>query len=213
MHLEVLTPEAAQVAPILLRALVHEPWTLAGGTGLALQLGHRVSVDFDWFCISEAFPAGMAARLASLGLPITMVQDRMDTVECVLAQVRCSFFAFRPVFGPSADQFHGLPVAPIEDIGAMKLVAASQRGARKDFYDLYAILRRIEMRRIAARLREMYTDPRPNPVHIAKSLVYFEDAEKEPDPRLLTPVNWPTVTEFFAERVTAHTDILMEELV
>ncbi len=210
LRLEVLTPDARALAPDLCTSLVGTDFVLAGGTGLALQLGHRISVDFDWFCRPDVFPPGLADRLSGLGHPITMLQDRADTMECLLATVRCTFIAFRPAFGPSAERLHGMPIAPIEDIGAMKLIAVSQRGAKKDFYDLYAILQERPLHRIVERLRMMYTEPRPNPAHIAKSLVYFNDAEQDPEPRLLMPTTWETVARFFTERTKAHTTILME---
>jgi hypothetical protein len=207
-----LTPDARELAPDLCASLAGTDFVLAGGTGLALQLGHRISVDFDWFCRPEAFPPGLASRLSTLGRPMTMIQDRTDTVECLLGNVRCTFIAFRLALGPAAERLHGMPIAPIATIGAMKLIAVAQRGARKDFYDLYEILQRIEFRTVTRRLREMYADPRPNPLHLAKSLVYFEDAEREPEPRLLVARPWREVTQFFTERVTEHTERLMEAL-
>lgn len=103
-----------------------------------------------------------------------------------------------------------MPIAPIEDIGAMKLIAISQRGGKKDFYDLYAILQEWPLTRIVERLRTMSTAPSPNPAHIAKSLVYFHDAEQDPEPRLVVPITWDAVTGFFAERAKAHITTLME---
>jgi hypothetical protein len=210
LRLEALTPEARELAPDLCASLASTDFVLAGGTGLALQLGHRISVDFDWFCWPEVFPPGLAGRLSALSRPITMLQDRTDTVECLLANVRCTFIAFRPAFGPAVERLHGMPLAPIEDIGAMKLIAVSQRGAKKDFYDLYVILRERPLRTIAERLRAMYTDPPPNPAHIAKALVYFADAERDPEPRVLTPITWETVARFFTDHTKDHTTVLME---
>lgn len=211
LRLEALTPDARELAPDLCASLSGTDFVLAGGTGLALQLGHRISVDFDWFCRPDVFPPGLAGRLSALRRPITMLQERTDTVECLLANVRCTFIAFRPAFGPAVEQLHGMPIAPIEDIGAMKLVAVSHRGAKKDFYDLYAILQERPLRRIVERLRAMYTDPRPNPAHIAKSLVYFDDVERDPEPRLLAPITWATVTRFFVAGAQTYTHLLMEE--
>lgn len=212
LRLDTLTPEARALAPDLCASLADMEFVLAGGTGLALQLGHRISVGFDWFCPPDRFPPRLVDRLHALGRPIAMLQDRTDTVECLLATVRCAFLAFRPAFGPPAERLHGMPIVPIEDIGAMKLIAVSQRGAKKDFYDLYAILQERPLSRIAERLRAMDTQPRPNPAHLAKSLVYFKDAEQDPEPRLLRPTAWETVTRSFTEHVKAHTTILMELL-
>lgn len=88
----------------------------------------------------------------------------------------------------------------------------SQHSAKKDFYDLYTILQERLLRRIVERLRAMYTDPRPNPAHIAKSLAYFDDAARDPEPRLLSAPARDTVVRFFMDQVKEHTAILLEGL-
>ncbi|HAZ60618.1 MAG TPA: hypothetical protein DCY89_03480 [Gammaproteobacteria bacterium] len=210
MRPEVLTPEAARLAPRLCAALAGLPFTLAGGTGLALQLGHRISVDFDWFCAPEAFPRDLAPRLYELDPSLQTLQDKAGTFECLLGGVKCSFFGFSPQFGPATDVLHDLPLAPVADIAAMKLIAVSQRGARKDFYDLHEVLRHMKFRPITQRLAEMYSRPSPNPVHLAKSLVYFDDAEADPEPRLLSEVQWVTVRRYFEAHVHEFTNLLTE---
>ncbi|MGH8563131.1 MAG: nucleotidyl transferase AbiEii/AbiGii toxin family protein [Gammaproteobacteria bacterium] len=212
LRLEVLTPEMERLAPALCGSLSGMPFTLAGGTALALQLGHRISVDFDWFCSQDILPFRLGERFAAFGLGWTSIQDTVHTFECLLAGVRCSFFSFRPRFEPASVSLHGMPLAPVLDIGAMKLVAISQRGARKDFYDLFEILRDRSLADIARRLRAMYTDPPPNPVHVAKSLVYFADAEDEPEPRMLSSTQWGEVKAYFTRHSREYTDILIEEV-
>lgn len=207
-----LTPEMERLAPVLCASLSGMPFTLAGGTALALQLGHRISVDFDWFCPQGVLPFRLGERFAAPGLGLTPIQDTTHTFECLLAGVRCSFFSFRPRFEPASVSLHGMPLAPVLDIGAMKLVAISQRGARKDFYDLFEVLRDRSLTDIARRLRAMYTDPPPNPVHIAKSLAYFRDAEVEPEPRILSGVQWAAVKAYFTRHARDYTDVLIEEL-
>lgn len=104
LKFEALTPEARELATDLCTALVDTEFVLADGTGRALQLGHRVSMDFDWFCRPEVFPPGLPSRLSTLGYPITILHDRADTMECLVENVRCTFSAFCPTFGPSAER-------------------------------------------------------------------------------------------------------------
>lgn len=68
-----LTPEMERLAPVLCASLSGAPFTLAGGTALALQLGHRISVDFDWFWPEDALPFRLCERFAGLGLLLTRI--------------------------------------------------------------------------------------------------------------------------------------------
>jgi hypothetical protein len=208
----VLTPEAAQIAPALCKALAGSACTLAGGTALALQLGHRISVDFDWFFTGDSIPSGIAAAFGALDSGMQMVQDRADTFECILSGVKVSLFAIKPSFSAPVERLHGLPLATIEDIAAMKLVAVSQRGARKDFYDLFEILQVRDFHSLVIHLREMYRHARLNPVHIAKSLVYFQDAERDPEPVMIRHATWAEIVDYFSRHTRQHTDMLVNEL-
>jgi hypothetical protein len=211
MHAEVLTPRMATLAPRLCEALAGVPFVLAGGTALALQIGHRISVDFDWFCPAGQLPRDLAERVGLLDPAFQVIQDRQDTFECLIGGVKCSFFEFAPRFAEAAETIYGLPLAPLLDIAAMKLIAISQRGSRKDFYDLHAVLQRIAFRQITSRLTEMYDPRRLNPMHLAKLLVYFDDAEGEPEPQLLHRTDWASVRQWFEERIREYTQILLEE--
>ena len=212
LRVEVLTPAAVSIAPPLCAALEGLPFVLAGGTGLALQLGHRVSVDFDWFCQPAHFPSGLSARITKTGKPMTVIQETTHIFECLLDDVKCSFFAYQPRLRSSGFRFHERSIAAVEDIAVMKLVAISQRGAKKDFFDLYEILKGYDFRAIARHAKEMLSETPVNPVHVAKSLSYFDDAERDPEPLLLISDSWDAVKDWFARKVREHTDILLEEL-
>jgi len=213
MHPEVLLPEAARLAPGLCLAISGMAFTLAGGTGLALQLGHRISADFDWFCAPEDFPRDMGKILYAFDPSLQVLQDKADTFECLMGGVKCSFFRFDGRFGAPEEFLHGVPIAPVVDIAAMKLIAISQRGARKDFYDLYEVLQNMAFRDVAQRVATMYAHPSPNPLHISKSLVYFDDAELDPEPRMLKRVAWAAVRSFFVQHVGPFTNTLVEVIV
>jgi hypothetical protein len=210
LHPEALTVETAQVAAPLCQVLAGSLFVLAGGTALALQLGHRLSVDLDWFCPPSAWPPDLMKRLSALDLPLVPIAETEGTVHVLVQGVRCSFLAVPVEFGAPLARLHGMPLATPSDIGAMKLVAVSQRGARKDFVDLHALLEREDFPALATRLYTLYTSPPPNPVHVAKSLVWFEDAERDPMPRLLGERPWPVIKAWFEKRAKLHTAWLQQ---
>ena len=94
-------------------------------------------------------------------------------------------------------------LADWRDILAEKFKTVSQRGSRKDFYDIYAayavgsltIAQGVEL------LRRRFGATGLNYYHVLKSLVYFDDAETEPEPVLLKPLNWPQVRDFFVRNL------------
>ncbi len=120
---------------------------LAGGTGLALQIGHRVSVDFDWFSGTHPLMGAdrirlLAALRASVpaGEDVSVVREEDGTLAVRVAGVDVSFFTYPyPVLAPPSVLL-GLPLASLADIAAMKLSAIIGRGSRKDFIDLNALL-------------------------------------------------------------------------
>ena len=65
----------------------------------------------------------------------------------------------------------------------MKVMAIAQRGAKRDFVDLYFILQDVPFRKIAGNMAQRYGADRINPVNIGKAIVYFNDADADPDPR------------------------------
>ncbi len=85
----------------------------------------------------------------------------------------------------------------------MKIIAISQRGAKRDFFDLYFILQTIPFWKIAENMTKRFGHDRINPLHIGKSLVFFDDAEADPDPNFIDLKNptWNNVKKFFRKSV------------
>ncbi|MCX7779239.1 MAG: nucleotidyl transferase AbiEii/AbiGii toxin family protein [Patescibacteria group bacterium] len=94
-----------------------------------------------------------------------------------------------------------MKVADWRDIACMKLDAVSSRGSKKDFIDLYFICQKISLKRLLKIFAKKYKSVDFNLMHILKSLVYFKEAEKEPLPRMLKRISWPTVKSFFIREV------------
>lgn len=172
-------------------------WTLAGGTGLALQLGHRLSEDLDLFR-NDAFDSKeIHACLKQIGKYETLQEDS-KTLTVIISGVKMSFFQIGDPFIFKTLPFRFFSVADIQDIALMKLIAISGRGSRKDFIDLYLILRRgYNLQDLFKLLPKKYEEGRANSYHILKSLAYFEDAEKEPMPKMLVPFDWKECKNHF----------------
>ena len=203
MHPRVLSTNAWRVVRRLVASDVLESWTLAGGTALALQLGHRYSEDLDFFGAADFDTEGVVHQLAALGK--VAVQSRSaGTLHAVVDRLRVSFLrAQEPLVFPGV-AYRGLNVADPRDIAAMKVVAIGGRGSRKDFVDLYFYLETgATLAGTLAVLRERFAQVDYNEYHLLKSLVYFDDAEAEPMPRMLRAVSWDAIKEAMAAEVRA----------
>lgn len=186
---------------------VAERFYLAGGTGLALQLGHRTSIDIDLFS-QNTFDAERYASLI-IGLGGRVIQAESGTIHAVLDGVKVSFLYYPYPLLRQLQIFHGIQVASIEDIAAMKAVAISQRGDKKDFFDMYEILKTMTPNYLKSLFLEKFGEARINCYHILKSFFYFDDADQQPDPISLNGTGWEQVKAYFV----GHEKTLMRELV
>jgi len=154
---------------------------LAGGTALALLLGHRDSFDFDFFCPNSFSTEDLSQKIEQVfaGHIAVKTQEAKDTLTVIMDEwVKVSFFAYpyklvRPLL--IEDSFK---IASLEDIACMKLAAITSRSLIKDYVDLYFILNNIALEKLLTFVKEKYLTIDTN--LILKSLVYFEDVEQEP---------------------------------
>lgn len=181
-------------------------WTLAGGTGLALWLGHRISDDFDFFR-TEGMDLNSMHRLFLRYGPYETLQEAENTLTVLLGGIKLSFFQIPDPFLFERTRFRTFFLADVRDIALMKLIAISSRGSRKDFVDLYTILRSGPMLTDLFELvPKKYGPGRANLYHLLKSLTYFADAEREPMPTMLEPFDWEDCKSFFVRE--AHAVVL-----
>lgn len=173
-------------------------WTLAGGTGLALHLGHRLSDDLSFFRTDDLDVRSLHNVLKAHGSYETL-QEADHTLTILLQKTKLSFFRAGDPLLYEPEPYRFFTVAAIPDIALMKLVAVSGRGSRKDFADLYMILQDApSLQDYFDLLPRKYDSSRLNTYHILKSLTYFDDAEGEPMPKMLVPFDWRECKAFFA---------------
>jgi len=196
MHIEVLPRQQVSVLHQLAPAATDAGFYLGGGTAVALHLGHRRSLDFDWFSDHALVdPAALAERLRTTGIAISVQAVDRGTLHADVNGVAVSFFEYtyrRVEDGVSWSEL-SCDVASLADLACMKLSAAASRGSRKDFVDIFAIGRSaIPLERMLALYKQKY-DVRDT-THVLASLSYFDDAVKEPMPEMLWSVTWDEIT-------------------
>lgn len=177
-------------------------WYLAGGTALALQIGHRRSVDLDFFIQQKKFLSRqLVGRLPDNIWQGDIVTD--DTIYGKLYKAKISFIAY-PFFHHLQPYhwFGNVRVLDLRDIAVMKIIAISQRGRKRDFLDLYWYIRNREsLTDILLRLPKQYPTVAHDYNHIIKSLVYFADAENDPMPQLYFSTTWSEVKQVILKEV------------
>ncbi|MFW5703155.1 MAG: nucleotidyl transferase AbiEii/AbiGii toxin family protein [Candidatus Dojkabacteria bacterium] len=173
---------------------------LAGGTAAALQLGHRISVDLDFFTTHEFDPQVLLQELNASGIKTDKVKIDKGTLKCVVAQTEVSFFFYPYQLIVNPEEYKGIKIASLIDIGCMKLTAIASRGSKKDFYDLYYILReKLDLEALFAQFEQKFAETNYDSYHFLKSLVYFVDADKDPKPKLLKDVTWEEVKTYIKQ--------------
>jgi hypothetical protein len=181
----------AQIGPVLSR----RGFYLVGGTAVALHLGHRRSVDFDWFTLERFNPLVVAQELREEGIPFVTDSVATNTLHGLVRGVRVSLIRHNyPLLARLRAWRGGILVAARADLAAMKLAAVAQRGAKKDFVDIYALGKRSgSLRQMVRWYHKKFAIE--DFAHLLRSLAYFDDADRERLPVMLWDMNWRTVKE------------------
>jgi len=203
IFMEVLTVDQQEILPKL-GFLKEQNFYLAGGTALALQIKHRTSVDFDFYTEKDFHPAGIYEQFQkqkNRKILLSAITEK-NTLLLEINDVSISLFTYPYPLVQNIVKSHYFSLASLEDIAAMKMIAIIQRGTKRDFIDLYFLIRKIGLRKIFSFAREKY--PGFNEYLALQSLTYFKDAEIENNNRnikLLEPFNWKDAKKFFITEV------------
>ena len=199
-HREVIPPSTGATLGVLCDAHLLDVFYLAGGTGLALQFGHRLSRDLDFFTREhfdeEALLQGFQAIEG-----FSLVAKAPFTVHATVQGTKISFLGYAYPLLRSFRHFEGVSVADPRDIACMKISAIASRGAKRDFIDLHACAQQFGLQEILWMFDRKFEKTPFSRIHILKSLTFFADAEKDPTPHMLIHVDWDMVKAFFTREV------------
>ncbi|MCY0879724.1 MAG: nucleotidyl transferase AbiEii/AbiGii toxin family protein [Firmicutes bacterium] len=203
MYPQTLLPATALLWERFGGGLCPPGYVLGGGTALALMLGHRQSDDLDFMTMDAQDPAPIVQRIHALDPDAEILDRSRYSVHWRIQGVKVSYLWQPGVRIDSGPTFQEIPLASQATLAVLKCNAIANRGARKDFIDLYALLQSgwslaDILEAVAAQA------PQLNRAHLLRSLVYFDDAEQEPDPRLFRPWSWPEMRHTIEQHVYAY---------
>ena len=167
-------------------------FNLAGGTSLALQIGHRTSTDLDLFA-KTALDFNLLKIEISTEYDYIIEHNTKNILIGFLNGIKVDFVRYKYdlIVPPRVEE--GIRLLSIEDIGCMKLAAITGRGKKRDFFDLYYILKKIPLEKLLDLYQSKFYDSSLQLV--LKSITYFEDAESDEDPNLFEELSWNEVKE------------------
>lgn len=213
LHLDVLPKATKKALDFFARQswLKNTRWYLAGGTALALHEGTRKSVDLDFFTTDAEFKTESITRHFLNDPSWKTSFAEAGTIYGELFKAKVSFIAY-PFFIPKQKMtnYGRVKILHPSDIAVMKVIAISQRGRKRDFFDLFWCSQNLEpLIGIIKKLKKQYPAAAHDYHHILKSLVYFSDAESDPDPEIYFKATWKAVKKFFVAEIPKITKELI----
>jgi len=195
-------PHTLELLKSIMEIPLFQGMRLVGGTALALQYGHRQSIDLDFFGHCTADAEQYREILSNLGkLVVFKETERIKIYQ--IDGIKVDFIEYQyPWLEPTIEENHIRLASPI-DIAAMKIYAAEGEGTRKDFVDIYYLLKHFTLSELLEFYRRKY--PEHSEFAALRSLTYFEDADSLPMPFMFTKDKWEDMKSQIIKEVKDYT--------
>jgi len=201
MHLKILDPKRKKLLSKL-GFLNKQGFYMAGGTALALQIGHRTSLDFDFYTEEKFDPKKLREKFDKKFKKVQEIYIAEDILGLDADGIKMSFFRYSYRLIRSYVQMEDICLASKEDIAAMKILAISQRGKRRDFIDMYFLIKEFGLREIIEFTKEKY--PMFNIYVGLQGLLYFKDADEDSEKqrfKMLQKADWRGIKKYIIREV------------
>ena len=202
LHLQTILPDTLELLKRLSAQPEMQGMRLVGGTSLALQYGHRQSVDLDFFgklTVSQDDILSMMERMGSYRLRNRTSSILQLIVDGVMVDI-VDYSRYPWIDDPVCHE--EVTLASPKDIAAMKINAIEGRGSRKDFIDIYLLLQHYSMDDLLAFYSQKY--PNYSIFRALLSLTYFDDAESEAMPIMFIPDTWDDIKAHISATVSKY---------
>ena len=201
MHLEILDPKRKKVLSKL-GFLNKLGFYMAGGTALALQIGHRTSLDFDFYTEKRFDARKLREQFDKKFKKVQEIYIAEDTLGLDADGIKMSFFRYSYRLIRSYVRMEDICLASKEDIAAMKILAISQRGKRRDFIDIYFLIKEFGLREIIEFTKEKY---QMFNIYVGlQGLLYFKDADEDSEKqrfKMLQKADWWRIKKYIIREV------------
>lgn len=202
LHRATVFPSSLELLKKLMAIPALLGFYLARVTSLALQIGHRISVDLDLFGDRPFGTQEILDELQDLA-PISIITQSRNILILNINEVQVDFVNYRYPLVADPLLEDGLKLLTLPDIGAMKLNAIAGRGRKRDFYDLYFLLKNYSLRELIGFYLKKYNDG--SEFMVVRSLSYFEDADEDEDiVQLGEKLRWNHIKQNILKEVKKH---------
>lgn len=198
LQTQTVVPELMELLKKIMSEKLFSDFNLVGGTSLALQMGHRNSIDIDLFGNSEINSELFIEKLSEFG-DVKVAQSTKNILITKINDVKVDFVNYKYPLITDFLFVDNIRMLSFKDISAMKLNAIAGRGSKKDFIDLYFLLNKFSLEDILSFYEKKYQDG--SIFMVQKSLTYFEDADSQLQPQMFLDFNWETCKQKIIEEV------------
>ena len=207
LHISTVDTTTLELLKKLLNINDFKGLQLVGGTALALQLGHRKSIDLDLFGKIDFEDIDTAEIFADFDSVITLKKSKNINIFSI-NNVKVDFVNYTYPWLQQYLLIDGIRLTGTEDIAAMKLAAITGRGSKKDFVDIFFLLQKYSLREMIDFYNKKYFDG--SEYLVIKSLTYFDDAEKDNGLEMLVDISWEKVKQRILDEVGSYNKSLLD---
>ncbi len=198
LQTQTVVPELMELLKKIMSEKLFSDFNLVGGTSLALQMGHRNSIDIDLFGKQEIDSDLFINLLNNFG-KTEVTKSSKNILITDVAGIKVDFVNYQYDLIEKPLEIEGIRMVSKEDIAAMKLNAIAGRGSKKDFIDLYFLLNEFSLEEILSFYETKYNDG--SIFMVQKSLTYFDDADAQQQPKMFKDFHWETCKQKIIEEV------------
>ncbi|WP_310555283.1 nucleotidyl transferase AbiEii/AbiGii toxin family protein [Flavobacterium sp.] len=198
LQTQTVVPELMELLKKIMSEKLFSDFNLVGVTSLALQMGHRNSIDIDMFGNSEINSELFIEKLSEFG-EVKVAQSTKNILTTKINDVKVDFVNYKYQLLTECLHIENIRMLSTKDIAAMKLNAIAGRGSKKDFIDLYFLLNEFSLEEMVSFYEKKYSNG--SIFMVQKSLAFFEDADSQLQPKMFKDFNWEDCKQKIVEEV------------